>query len=280
MAAAAVAGGNTNSGVLQRSHAFKSRGSQPLLTSGSSLSEDFGTEGGGGRVEPGLPARPNHLPLAASGEKEEGGRAGGAGSKPGHAPWSSPEKHLPKSATATSSSSSSSERPAPPSSSSSSSCGSSSRVSPPTASSATSSSSSSTPARTALCFTNPLHSDNSDDDGDGEMGRAREDVKRSTSVSTATATVTTAPHHAADHPQPVRKVLPLSIAGQVTPDTDTNCWDSVEDSPPPLPERTPESFILATAPVFLFVFCHGLAAVATRPSVRHGTPPPCGVDRN
>ncbi|XP_056444703.1 tyrosine-protein phosphatase non-receptor type 12-like isoform X1 [Gadus chalcogrammus] len=219
--AAIAAGGNTNSSILQRTHAFKSRGSQPLLTSSSSLSEDSGAEGGGaggggggaggaggggGAGSRGLPTRPNHLPLAG-GEKEEA-RGGGAESKLGHAPWSSsPEKHLPKSATSTSSSSSSSERPAPSSSSSSSS----DRPAP-----SSSSSSSSTPVRTALCFTNPLHSDNSDEDGDGEMGGARETGPHPrSSVSTATATVTAAPHHT-DQP-PARKVLPLSIAGQLSP---------------------------------------------------------------
>ncbi|KAJ3612495.1 hypothetical protein NHX12_020770 [Muraenolepis orangiensis] len=128
-ATAAGSGANTNSVALTRSHAFKSRSSQPLLTSSSSLSEDSGAEGGGGGAEPGLLARPNHLPLAG-GEKEEEAR-GGVEVKPGHAPWSSPEN-----------------------------------------------------------------------------------------VSTATATVTAAPHHADQ--QPARKVLPLSIAGQVTPTAAAN----------------------------------------------------------
>uniref|UniRef100_UPI003AAE4E65 tyrosine-protein phosphatase non-receptor type 12 isoform X2 n=1 Tax=Centroberyx gerrardi TaxID=166262 RepID=UPI003AAE4E65 len=225
--------GSTNSaGMLQRSHAFKGRSGQSLLTSSSSLSEDSGTEGGAGggegsQADAGLPARPNHLPLKG-GEKGEKAEA-----KAGHAAWaqscSSPEKQLPK----TSSSSSSSDRVAPSSSSSS-------HLS-------SSSSSSSTPVRTALSFTNPLHSDNSDEEGDGEMSGGREGFR--SSVSTATATVTTSPHHGDQ--QPVRKVLPMSIAGQSSPSptaTTTNCWDS-DDSPPPLPARTPESFILATDPL-------------------------------
>uniref|UniRef100_A0A3P8RVM7 protein-tyrosine-phosphatase n=1 Tax=Amphiprion percula TaxID=161767 RepID=A0A3P8RVM7_AMPPE len=99
----------------------------------------------------------------------------------------------------TSSSSSSSDRVAPSSSSSS-------HLS-------SSSSSSSTPVRTALSFTNPLHSDNSDEEGNGEMSGGKEGYR--TSVSTATAMVTTPPHQGDQ--QLVRKVLPLSLAGQSTP---------------------------------------------------------------
>ncbi|XP_070710082.1 tyrosine-protein phosphatase non-receptor type 12 isoform X2 [Pempheris klunzingeri] len=234
-----VAGGigssSTNStGMLQRCHAFKARTSQSLLTSSSSLSEDSGTEGGAGgcgesHAVGGVPARPNHLPVKI----EKGDTAGveRAEVKAGHAAWAqpcnSPEKQLPK----TSSSSSSSDRVAPSSSSSS-------------HLSSSSSSSSSTPVRTALSFTNPLHSDNSDEEGDGEMSR-KEGYR--TSVSTATTMVTASPHHGDQ--QPVRKVLPMSIAGQSSPSAATaNCWDS-DDSPPPLPARTPESFILATDPL-------------------------------
>uniref|UniRef100_A0A667X8A9 protein-tyrosine-phosphatase n=1 Tax=Myripristis murdjan TaxID=586833 RepID=A0A667X8A9_9TELE len=198
---------NTGSGnsmtMLQRSHAFKARSGQSLLTSSSSLSEDSGTEGGAGggggsQSDAGLPSRPNHLPLKG-GEKTEAQGGEKVELKPGHAAWaqacSSPEKQLPK----TSSSSSSSDR-VPPSSSSSSHLSS-------------SSSSSSTPVRTALSFTNPLHSDNSDEEGDGEMSRGREAYR--SNVSTATATVTTAPNHGDQ--QPVRKVLPMSIVGQSSP---------------------------------------------------------------
>ena len=200
-----VAGsGSTNSvNMLQRGHAFKARSGQSLLTSSSSLSEDSGTEGGAGGESHadggGVLVRPNHLPVKSA---EKGEVLGGerVELKAGHAPWSqacsSPEKHFPK----TSSSSSSSDRVAPSSSSSS-------HIS------SSSSSSSSTPVRTALSFTNPLHSDNSDEEGDGEMSGGKEGYR--TNVSMATATVTTSHHHG-DQP-PVRKVLPMSIAGHSSP---------------------------------------------------------------
>nr|XP_057933645.1 tyrosine-protein phosphatase non-receptor type 12 isoform X2 [Doryrhamphus excisus] len=221
-----VGGGSTNSGAaLQRCHAFKARSGHTLLTSSSSLSEDSGTEAGAGGcretgVDGGPPPRPNHLPV----------KSDKADLKSGQATWtqpcSSPEKAFPK----TSSSSSSSDHVAPSSSSSS-------------HLSSSSSSSSSTPVRTALSFTNPLHSDNSDDeDGDGEMSAAGRECYH-TSVSTATV----ASLHFGDH-HLVRKVSPMSIAGQSSsPPTaaTANCSDS-DDSPPPLPERTPESFIMAT----------------------------------
>nr|XP_043877368.1 tyrosine-protein phosphatase non-receptor type 12 isoform X3 [Solea senegalensis] len=231
--AGAPSGASTNSAsMLQRSHAFKARSGQSLLSSSSSLSEDSGTEGGGGaesHADGGVLVRPNHLPVK-SGDKGEAQGGEKAEGKASHATWaqfcSSPEKQYPK----TSSSSSSSDRVAPSSSSSS-------HLS-------SSSSSSSTPVRTALSFTNPLHSDNSDEEGDGEMTDVKEGYR--TNVSTATAMVTTSPYHGDQ--QPVRKVLPMSIAGHSSPSppaTTANCWDS-DDSPPPLPARTPESFILAT----------------------------------
>lgn len=204
-----VAGGVSSSSgnstvVLQRSHAFKARTGQSLLTSSSSLSEDSGTEGGGGagcgesQTDGGVLARPNHLPVKSEKGETPGGEK--AEAKAGHAAWaqacSSPEKQFPK----TSSSSSSSDRVGPSSSSSS-------------HLSSSSSSSSSTPVRTALSFTNPLHSDNSDEEGDGEMSGGKEGYR--TSVSTATAMVTASPHHGDQ--QPVRKVLPMSIAGQGSP---------------------------------------------------------------
>ncbi|XP_047431595.1 tyrosine-protein phosphatase non-receptor type 12 isoform X2 [Mugil cephalus] len=241
-----VTGGlGTSSGnsscALQRGHAFKARPGQSLLTSSSSLSEDSGTEGGAGgcgegHADGGVLTRPNHLPVK-SGDKAE---TQGGDAKAGHAPWThscnSPEKPFPK----TSSSSSSSDHVAPSSSSSS----------HLTSSSSSSSSSSSTPVRTALCFTNPLHSDNSDEEGNGELpGGGKEG--HHTSVCTA-ASMVTSPPPPGDQ-QHVRKVMPMSIAGQTTPlpsATTANCWDS-DDSPPPLPERTPESFILATDPLEL-----------------------------
>ncbi|XP_015245818.1 PREDICTED: tyrosine-protein phosphatase non-receptor type 12 isoform X2 [Cyprinodon variegatus] len=224
------ANNSTNSSsALQRGHAFKARSGQTLLTSSSSLSEDSGTEGGAGGCEEGhcdgsVLTRPNHLPVTSeSKEKTEE-------VKSGHAAWNSPEKTFPK----TTSSSSSSDRVAPSSSSSS-------HIS------SSSSSSSSTPVRTALSFTNPLHSDNSDEEGNEEMAELKEGYHKN--VSTASATVTSSPH--LETQQSIRKVLPMSIAGQTTPSpsgSPTNCWDS-DDSPPPLPERTPESFILATDPL-------------------------------
>ncbi|KAM7367097.1 hypothetical protein PAMP_015021 [Pampus punctatissimus] len=233
--AGGVGGGSTNSvAMLQRGHAFKSRSGQSLLTSSSSLSEDSGTEGGAGgcvesQMDGGVLARPNHLPVKSEKDEAHGGER--VEVKAGHAAWAqpcnSPEKHFPK----TTSSSSSSDRVAPSSSSSS-------------HLSSSSSSSTSTPVRTALCFTNPLHSDNSDEEGDGEMSGGREGCR--TNVSMATAMVTTSSHHGDQ--QPVRKVSPMSIAGQSSPSPTANCWDS-DDSPPPLPERTPESFILATDPL-------------------------------
>ncbi|KAG7222186.1 hypothetical protein INR49_016584 [Caranx melampygus] len=181
-------GSSANSGgMLQRGHAFKARSGQSLLTSSSSLSEDSGTEGGAGgegHADGGAPTRPNHLPVK-SGEKAEP-HAGERGEvKAGHAVWAqpcnSPEKHFPK----TSSSSSSSDRVAPSSSSSS-------------HLSSSSSSSSSTPVRTALSFTNPLHSDNSDEEGDGELSGGKEGCR--TSVSTATAMVTASSQHGDQQP--------------------------------------------------------------------------------
>uniref|UniRef100_A0A669C4W0 protein-tyrosine-phosphatase n=1 Tax=Oreochromis niloticus TaxID=8128 RepID=A0A669C4W0_ORENI len=144
-------------------------------------------------------ARPNHLPVK-SGEKVE---KQGGDLKAGHAAWTqpsnSPDKQYPK----TTSSSSSSDRVAPSSSSSS-------------HLSSSSSSSSSTPVRTALSFTNPLHSDNSDEEGkmSEEMSGGGKEAFR-TSVSTATATVMASSQHGDQ--QPVRKVSPMSIAGQITP---------------------------------------------------------------
>lgn len=202
--AGGLGSGSANSvTMLQRTHAFKARSGQSLLTSSSSLSEDSGTEGGAGgesHADRGILPRPNHLPVK-SGEKGEAQGGEKVDMKAGHAVWSqpsnSPEKQLPK----TSSSSSSSDRLAPSSSSSS------------HLSSSSSSSSSSTPVRTALSFTNPLHSDNSDVEGDGEMSGGKEGHR--TNVSTATAMVTASIHHGDQ--QPVRKVLPMSIAGQSSP---------------------------------------------------------------
>ncbi|XP_014911049.1 tyrosine-protein phosphatase non-receptor type 12-like isoform X3 [Poecilia latipinna] len=207
----------TSGSTLQRAHAFKARSGQTLLTSSSSLSEDSGTEGGSGRCgeshsDEGVLTRPNHLPVTSDGKEKT------QDAKPGHATWThscnSPEKPFPKT-----SSSSSSDRAAPSSSSSS-------HIS----SSSSSSSSSSTPVRTALSFTNPLHSDNSEEEGNEEMSELKEGHHKN--VSTATGTVTTSPPLGTQ--QSVRKVLPMSIAGQTIPSpsaSPTNGSDCSEASP-------------------------------------------------
>ncbi|XP_010183051.1 PREDICTED: tyrosine-protein phosphatase non-receptor type 12, partial [Mesitornis unicolor] len=100
------------------------------------------------------------------------------------------------------------------------------------------------PLRAPLCFTNPLHSDDSDTDEmsfDGAMSRS------ASNVSTASATVSAATN---TENVSARKVLPMSIARQdltaVTRSEDSKDADTSEDSSPPLPERTPESFVLAS----------------------------------
>uniref|UniRef100_A0AAZ3NRK7 protein-tyrosine-phosphatase n=1 Tax=Oncorhynchus tshawytscha TaxID=74940 RepID=A0AAZ3NRK7_ONCTS len=157
---------------LQRSLAFKARSN----TSSSSLSEDSGADGGPpnmthqGAFGP-LPSRPNHLPL----KREKGGQAG----------WISPEK-----------------APTPPALVAGS-------ESTPTSNLTSSQppSSTSTPVRTALSFTNPLHSDFPDVKGDGGGEGSRPSWS-----SKATATVT-----AAHGEHPPRKVSTMSIAEQRSP---------------------------------------------------------------
>ncbi|XP_038834208.1 tyrosine-protein phosphatase non-receptor type 12 isoform X1 [Salvelinus namaycush] len=192
---------------LHRSLAFKARSN----TSSSSLSEDSGADGGPpnithqGAFGP-LPSRPNHLPL--KGEKE------------GQAGWISPEK-----------------APTPPALVAGS-------ESTPTSNLTSSQPLSSTPVRTALSFTNPLHSDFPDVKGDGGItGGGGGEGSRPSWSSKATATVT-----AAHGEHPPRKVSTMSIAEQRSPTETASNSDQSEDSPPPLPERTPESFILATDP--------------------------------
>ncbi|XP_026775040.2 tyrosine-protein phosphatase non-receptor type 12 isoform X2 [Pangasianodon hypophthalmus] len=103
------------------------------------------------------------------------------------------------------------------------------------------------PLRTALSFTNPLHSDNSDpepEEGEDSLHVSHHTDSQS-SVSTATGKVSAAPH---DDNVP-RKVTSMSIVGVCSKaDAETDS-DKSEDSPPPLPERTLESFFLATDPV-------------------------------
>uniref|UniRef100_A0A8C5ND36 Tyrosine-protein phosphatase non-receptor type 12 n=1 Tax=Gouania willdenowi TaxID=441366 RepID=A0A8C5ND36_GOUWI len=76
--------------------------------------------------------------------------------------------------------------------------------------------------QTALSFTNPLHSDNSDEEGNAESPGGKDSYQ--TNVSTVTAMVTTS-HHYGDQP-PVRKVLPMSIAGQKAPSEITASKDN------------------------------------------------------
>ncbi|NXC74662.1 PTN12 phosphatase, partial [Anhinga anhinga] len=105
------------------------------------------------------------------------------------------------------------------------------------------------PVRAPLCFTNPLHSDDSDTDEmnfDGVMS------KSASNVSTASATVSAATN---TENISARKVLPMSIARQdltaVTCSEDGKDADTSEDSSPPLPERTPESFVLASEQIMI-----------------------------
>ncbi|KFQ08744.1 Tyrosine-protein phosphatase non-receptor type 12, partial [Leptosomus discolor] len=103
--------------------------------------------------------------------------------------------------------------------------------------------------RAPLCFTNPLHSDDSDTDDmnfDGAMS------KSASNVSTASATVSAATN---TENISARKVLPMSIARQdltaVTCSEDGKDADTSEESSPPLPERTPESFVLASEQIMI-----------------------------
>lgn len=97
--------------------------------------------------------------------------------------------------------------------------------------------------RVPLSFMNPLHSDDSDSDDRNSDGAG---TKNKTSISTASATVSAA---TSTESVSARKVVPMSIAGHdvagaLCPGADKDV-DVSEDSPPPLPERTPESFVLA-----------------------------------
>ncbi|KFZ63560.1 Tyrosine-protein phosphatase non-receptor type 12, partial [Podiceps cristatus] len=103
--------------------------------------------------------------------------------------------------------------------------------------------------RAPLCFTNPLHSDDSDTD---EMSFDGATSKSASNVSTASATVSAATN--AENIS-ARKVLPMSIARQdltaITCSEDGKDADTSEDSSPPLPERTPESFVLASEQIMI-----------------------------
>ncbi|XP_069484148.1 tyrosine-protein phosphatase non-receptor type 12 isoform X2 [Ambystoma mexicanum] len=95
-----------------------------------------------------------------------------------------------------------------------------------------------------LSFTNPLHSDDSDTD---ERPSDCTTTKSLTNISTVSVNVSAT---ASSEAPSTRKVLPLSIAGHDLPVTKSATEKDVgacEESPtpPPLPERTPESFVLA-----------------------------------
>ncbi|XP_033019279.1 tyrosine-protein phosphatase non-receptor type 12 isoform X2 [Lacerta agilis] len=96
------------------------------------------------------------------------------------------------------------------------------------------------PVRVPLCFTNPLHSDDSDTD---ERNSDVSMTQSMSNVSTASATVSVA---AGTENVSARKVLPMSIARQdASIIADKDAGVSEDSSSPPLPERTPESLVLA-----------------------------------
>lgn len=94
-----------------------------------------------------------------------------------------------------------------------------------------------------LSFTNPLHSDDSDVE---ERDSDKTVTKKTCSISTASTTVSAV----INENTATRKAFPVSIARQnlpITLDTESETKaDTPEESPPPLPERTPESFVLAS----------------------------------
>uniref|UniRef100_A0ABM5GGN4 protein-tyrosine-phosphatase n=2 Tax=Pogona vitticeps TaxID=103695 RepID=A0ABM5GGN4_9SAUR len=95
--------------------------------------------------------------------------------------------------------------------------------------------------RAPLCFTNPLHSDDSDTDERNSDGSITQSMS---TVSTASATVSAAANM---ENVSARKVFSMYIARQDNP-TMVHSKDAgaTEDSSPPLPERTPESLVLAS----------------------------------
>ncbi|KAF4793929.1 Tyrosine-protein phosphatase non-receptor type 12 [Turdus rufiventris] len=119
--------------------------------------------------------------------------------------------------------------------------------------------------RAPLCFTNPLHADDSDTDED-EVDFDRAMSKSASNVSTASATVSAATN---TENISARKVLPMSIARQdltaVTCSEDGKDADASEDSSPPLPERTPESFVLASEQRFENNFTYTTCASHAKP---------------
>ncbi|XP_059510563.1 tyrosine-protein phosphatase non-receptor type 12-like isoform X2 [Stegostoma tigrinum] len=92
-----------------------------------------------------------------------------------------------------------------------------------------------------LSFTNPLHSDSEPEEMD--VGTA---VPRNVTSILTSAIVTATVQN--ERPS-TRKISPMFIAQEHSPNTlnlgPEECSGSKEDSPPPLPERTPESFVVA-----------------------------------
>ncbi|XP_038667463.1 tyrosine-protein phosphatase non-receptor type 12-like isoform X3 [Scyliorhinus canicula] len=92
-----------------------------------------------------------------------------------------------------------------------------------------------------LCFTNPLHSDSELEEMD--VGKAV--PKNVTSILTSSIVTASIQNETPS----ARKISPMSIAREHPPNKLNlgvqKCSGSKEDSPPPLPERTPESFVVA-----------------------------------
>ncbi|XP_051889921.1 tyrosine-protein phosphatase non-receptor type 12-like isoform X3 [Pristis pectinata] len=93
-----------------------------------------------------------------------------------------------------------------------------------------------------LSFTNPLHSDDSEPE---EIDVGNTIPKNVTSILTSAIVTATIQNEAPS----ARKISPVSIAREHPPSTlnlvAEKCSGSKGDSPPPLPERTPESFVVA-----------------------------------
>ncbi|MBN3320768.1 PTN12 phosphatase, partial [Atractosteus spatula] len=228
--------------MLHRTHAFKAKS----FTSCSSFSEDLppescadfaGAQAGAGssqgQAHCEAPPRPNHLSL------REKGQASWSASSPERGPSPAGAKadgeKFPKAAALTAGQPRKAGEGAP-----------------------------ATPSRTPLSFTNPLHSDNSDSEGEGRDSGRAVPAKNTPSVSTASATVSAA---SSGENAPARKVTSMSIAGQRSP-SETNSDHGVDSPPPPLPERTPGSFCLASGlgePPFSVTSFYQLFVLSKRP---------------
>ncbi|XP_060100670.1 tyrosine-protein phosphatase non-receptor type 12 [Heteronotia binoei] len=97
--------------------------------------------------------------------------------------------------------------------------------------------------RAPFCFTNPLHSDDSDTDEKSSGGARSQSM---CNISTASATVSAA---VCTENISARKVLPMSIARQdavITVHSSANKDVGATEDSSPLSERRPESFVLAS----------------------------------